>query len=491
MTSPYISSAQLNPNYRVSYRRLHGFSDNNCYDLTSKIDAETQAIAWDRRYGIMYFSEMAIFYGPFSIPSTDEQYVLSQMPYFMQERGKKCQYRIYETYTGVKIGKGGLRVRSRDPASDRVYYFPSHFPNCIILSVLHCNGDSSSTCAVLVYRFKTAEIASRAYTMITETNSVPKQGRFPRLLGMEASSQLSRSSPNRMTVRRTPSNKVLRDKNTLIRNRSEEVDRQLATHLRLEQSSIDLDGCRRKVSSPTLFKRAGSKRRSNSNHIIKVQKSIPVKSSHQCCCCSACEHRSSDNRINIKENPNISLSTMGSFIILNGKRYPMNLLKEIMTQDVEPLPEFQFRKMISAKQISRSSRSRSDSVTSSSANETNDQGRHAVVQNHNSESSSESHESVVKLVSDKLGKTSKIPESPTLENGIGVEGIGRNSAAVIRLSRQGYSDSDEDIFDGDHGGNGRLTSPSRVIPDGTTVQALYGKLRHAKEDSDSFLGEVL
>ncbi|VDL42413.1 unnamed protein product [Hymenolepis diminuta] len=487
MTSPYVPSARLSPNNRVSYRRLHEFSDNDCYDLTPPTNDETQAIVWDRRYGIMFFSEMAIFYGPFSIPSTDEQYVLSQMPYFMQERGKKCQYRIYETYTGVKIGKGGLRVRSRDPATDRVYYFPSHFPNCIILSVLHFDGDSSSTCAVLVYRFKTAEIASRAYTMITETNSIPKRGRSPRLLGMDASSQLSRSSPNRMTVRRTPSN----DRNTILRNRSGGVDFQLATHSRLKQSSIDLNGCCRKVSSPTLLKRTGSKRRSNSNYIIKVQKSIPVKSSHQCCYCSACGHRFADNRINIKENPNISPSNMGFFIILNGKRYPMNLFKEIMAQDAEQLPEFQFRKTKSAKQVSRSSSSRSDSVTSSSADETSDQSRHAVVQNHNSESSSESHESVVELVSDKLGKTSKIPESSTIKHGTGDEGIGRNSAAVIRLSRQGYSDSDEDIFDRDHGGNERPTSPSRVIPDGTTVHALYGKLGYAKEDSDSLLGEAL
>lgn len=491
MTSPYVPSARLNPNNRVSYRRLHEFSDNGCYDLTPPTNDETQALVWDRRYGIMFFSEMAIFYGPFSIPSTDEQYVLSQMPYFMQERGKKCQYRIYETYTGVKIGKGGLRVRSRDPATDRIYYFPSHFPNCIILSVLYFDGDSSSTCAVLVYRFKTAEIASRAYAIITETNRVPKRGRSPRLLGMDASSQLIRSSPNRMTVRRTPSNKALRDKNTIIRNRSGEVDLQLATHSRLEQSSIDLNGCRRKVSSPTPFKRTGSKRRSNSNYIIKVQKSIPVKSSHQCCRCSASGHRFADNCINIKENPNISLSNMGFFIILNGKRYPMNLFKEIMAQDAEPLPEFQFRKMKSAKQISRSSSSRSDSITSSSVDETSDQGRHAVVQNRNSESNSEFHESIMELVSDKFSKTSKIPESSTLKNGIGVEGIGRNSAAVIRLSRQGYSDSDEDIFDGDHRGNERPTSPSRVIPDGTTVHALYGKLRHAKEDSDSTLGKAL
>nr|CDS30527.1 conserved hypothetical protein [Hymenolepis microstoma] len=488
MTSTYVSSARLSANNQVGYRRLYEIPGNDSYDLTPILDDKVQALGWDRRNGIMFFSQIALLYGPFSVLSADEQYVLSQMPCFIYERGKKCQYRIYESYTGVKIGKGGLRVRPRDPATDRVYYFPSHFPNYIILSVLHFDDDRSSTCAVLVYRFKTADIASQAYTLLSETNNVPILGTSSSLLRMEASSQIKRSSPNRMTMRRAPSNTL-----STKQNRSREVEILSAMHSQLEQSSANLNGHRQKVSSPTLFKRTGSKERSNSNLKIKLQKSVPMKSSNQQCFCSACGHSIEDNRINGKGIGNLPQTNLGSFIILNGKNYPMNLFKEKLAQDDEPLPEVRLSRAKFTKQMSRGSSSRSDSVISLSANGISGKSRHVVVRNPNSESSSESYESVVELVFDKLRNKTIIAENLPIKNSVGIDEVVGSSTAVTRLSRQGYSDSEEDMLDmfGGSRRNRRLTTPSQVIPDGTTVHDLYGRHRHEEEGSDSTFGEIL
>ncbi|VDO11997.1 unnamed protein product [Rodentolepis nana] len=459
MNSTYVSSVGLNPNNQVSYRRLYEVPGNDNYGLTPKLDDEVLALPWDRRYGVMFFSQTALLYGPFSVLSTDEQYLLSQMPRFIQERGKKCQYRIYETYTGVKIAKGGLRVRPRDPSTDRVYYFPSHFPNHIILSVLHFDGDRSSTCAVLVYRFKTADIASQAYAMLTETNIVPTLG--------PSSSQIRRSSLNRMTFMRKPPNNF-----PTARNRLGDAEIQSTLHPQLEQSCADLNDRQQKVSSPTLCKRTGSKERNKSHHQVKLQKSMQMKSSSQRCFCGACGHGIEDHLANGKKVRNSPQTNTGSFFILNGKNYPLKVFREKITQDDEPLLEVRLSGMKFTKQMNRSSSSCSDSATSLS---------------------SESYESVVELVFDKIRNKTKIAENLPTKKPVGIDVVGRSSTTVTRLSRQGYSDSEEDMLDtlGDSKRNGRLTTPSQVIPDGTTVHDLYGRRRYEEEGSDSTLGEAL
>ncbi|KAL5103973.1 hypothetical protein TcWFU_007860 [Taenia crassiceps] len=479
MTSTFVAASNPNPNVRVSYSRLYQLPDRDQFETNPTPDDEAQPIGWDRRYGMLFFSERALLYGPYSVASAEEKFILSQFPNFMRDRGKKCLYRIFEAYTAVKLGRSGLRARPRDPATDRVYYFPSHYPSCIALSVLHYDGDSCRTCAALVYKFRSPEVAALSFKMLTDTNSVPRRRRtslspatFP------VAPILTSSSPTRASFRRRGSTrrvqereiKITPSRRSMRQPGSRQIDIQSSPHW--GESYIDFEG-------PVKISRGRSQNRSKSRSKGRKEQ-VPMQHQNCCCCNHHCIHRGSGktcisaSKCVDGKAANIGI---GSLLIVNGKKYPLSLLHELMSQFDEMMPAFRLSKP-KPKSINNSS------STSSSSDGINEIG----IGKNNSESYSGYSEPVVELVFDKLKNTSKLNGTEmTFRNRAtsrsGVHGDGGNPVTVIRLSRQGHSDSEQED---DSNGCGYLASPTKVLGDGTTVYNLYGRQRSEDRNVKQF-----
>ncbi|VDM31840.1 unnamed protein product [Hydatigera taeniaeformis] len=471
MTSTFVAASS--PNVRVSYSRLYQLPERDQFETNPTLDDEAQPIGWDRRYGMLFFSERALLYGPYSVATAEEKFILSQFPNFMRDRGKKCLYRIFEAYTAIKLGRSGLRARPRDPATDRVYYFPSHYPSCIALSVLHYDGDSCRTCAALIYKFRTPEVAALAFKMLTDTNSVPR-GRRTSLspATFPVAQFLTKSSPTRAPSRRNGSTRRVQEREVKIaaprcsvrQSRSRQIDIQSSPHW--GASYIDFEGSKRKLESPEKIFRGRSHHRSKSRS--KGQKGLVHLQHQNCCCCNhQCIHCGGVKNCHSAAKGlkgNIPKIEDGSLLIINGKKYPLSLLHELVDQFDETAPAF------------RLSESKSTtSSDSSSSNNINGVG----VDNDSADSGSGSGEPVVELVFDKLKNTSKLNGTEmTFCNRVssrnGMRGDGGTPVTVIRLSRQGHSDSEQE--DGING-CGYLASPTKVLGDGTTVYNLYGRQR--------------
>lgn len=449
MASTFVAASNSNPNVRVSYSRLYQLPERDQFETDPALDNEAQPIGWDRRYGMLFFSERAFLYGPYSVASAEEKFILSQFPSFMRDRGKKCFYRIFEAYTAVKLGRSGLRARPRDPATDRVYYFPLHYPSCIALSVLHYDGDSCRTCAALVYKFRNPEVAALAFKMLTDTNSVPRGHRTslsPATLPVAPI--LTNGSPTRTSLRRKGSTRRTQEREIKIvapcrfmrQPRSRQIDVQSSPHW--GESYIDFEG-------PLKMSRVRSQQRSKSRSKVRKEQ-MPMQHQNCCCCNHQCIHHGG----------------CGTLLIVNGKRYPLSLLHELVGQFDEIVPTFRLSKPKST--------SSSDS-SSSSSESINEVG----IGNNNADSYSGSSEPVVELVFDKLKNTSNLNGTEmTFRNQAssqnGGHGDGENPVTVIRLSRQGHSDSEQED---DSNGFGYLASPTKVLGDGTTVYNLYGRQR--------------
>ncbi|VDK33244.1 unnamed protein product [Taenia asiatica] len=466
MASTYVAASNPNPNVRVSYSRLYQLPERDQFETNPALGDEAQPIGWDRRYGMLFFSERALLYGPYSVASAEEKFILSQFPNFMRDRGKKCLYRIFEAYTAVKLGRSGLRARPRDPATDRVYYFPSHYPSCIALSVLHYDGDSCRTCAALVYKFRSPEVAALAFKMLTDTNSVPR-GRRTSLspATFPVAPIITNGSPNRTSLRRNGSTsripereiRIVATRRSMRQPRSRLIDMPSSPHW--GESYIDFE-------RPLKISRGRSQRRSKSRSKGRKEH-MPIQCQNCCYCNHQCIHHGGGKKC-ISANKGVGSKAPkigdGTLLIVNGKKYPLSLLHELMGQFDEMVPAFRLGKPRSTSS-SNSSSSSSDSING------------AGIDNNNADSCSGSSEPVVELVFDKLKNASKLSgtelafcnRDPTRN---GMHGDGENPVTVIRLSRQGHSDSEEE----DNGdGCGYLASPTKVLGDGTTVYNLYGR----------------
>ena len=456
MASSYVVSGRPNSTVRLSCHRFYQLPETevrlNVDEI--RVNDEVQPIGWDRRYGMLFFSERALLYGPFSIPTAEDKFVFANMEGFLRDRGKKCIYRIFEAYTGVKLGKSGLRARPRDPATDRVYYFPSHYPNCIALSVLHFDGDSFGTCAALVYKFKSPDLAALAFKMLTETNSVPRRRRVSPL--PPSASSHAQNTKQASSIRFGTIERNLIGRNSLKRSASRNVD--LKNPPSWGESFIDFEGSRIKGNkSPVRLSRKDSKRRSKSFHRERKLSEVSP--------CRYCNQKRSH-----ADGKTTTLGK-GTLLIHCGRRYPLGLFHQIIDEMEEMIP-FRFSKKSTSKLAISSSESSSDS---------NDIDGNNVDRNSNSTSS----ESVVELVFDRIRSSPKLNGTeitfrspPPNRNGTKGDEENRNSTAVIRLSRQGNSDSeDDDQLDEEADEFRYLASPTKVIGDGTTVYNLYGRQR--------------
>ncbi|KAM7533545.1 hypothetical protein Aperf_G00000126583 [Anoplocephala perfoliata] len=493
MTSTCVSSIRPNSSIQLNCNHLHHSPDRVNYDINTPASDEAQPIGWDRRYGVMLFSEKALLFGPFLILSADEQYILSQMPKFTQRKGKKCLYCIFEAYTAVEMGESGLRARLRDPATDQVFYFPSQYPNYVILSVLHFDGDSFNTCAVLVYKFRSAEIASQAFKMLTDTNSVPQRRKSPKPSRLEPISRIivlpNRPSSKRLSIHRSPS----RSRKAHSRPRTRQINVHSAKQPQWDESSDDSEPCERNVLIPIRISRFESRPRSSSNKNHSPRQQLMDAN------LQLIYYRRHSPDKNQKTNGNGASLGVGNktVIILNGKKCP---LRNVVEETDVMMPAYRLVKMNAStdsesSSSSSSSGSSSSSTSQSSSSSQNTQESIDLVKNVATEdyrdkfsvSNTETSKSTVEAVTEKRENS---PEGIEYEYAYSDwtgnrSGGGNNSATGIQLSRQVLSDDEEDtpvesLINNDLG---RMSPPAGFIGDGTTVFNLYNKWQKAGQTS--------